>query len=98
MIFPYQCQKCGKRFDVEFAIGKAPRATPCPDCKGDGKRIYEGMSIAVKVGGAFHHRTSSFGEQMKARNVKAAQRQRGRKAPVRRAALDYGGGDIREWK
>lgn len=96
MQFPYQCQKCNKRFDVEFPIGKATRETPCPFCKGKGKgkRIYEGMSVAVKIDGAFH-RTSSFGEQMKARNAAAGQRMKGRKAPVRLTAWDHGNGDVR---
>jgi predicted nucleic acid-binding Zn ribbon protein len=97
MIFPFQCQKCSKSFDEEFPIGKAPRVTPCPHCKGNGKRIYDGMCVAVKIGGAFCH-SSTFGEQMKARNMQAAQRMKGRKAPVRLAAMDHGGGDVREVK
>lgn len=95
MLFPYQCQKCKKRFDGEFPIGQAPRQTPCPSCKGDGKRIYEGMSIAVKIGGSFA-RSATFGEQMKARNVAAGHRMQGKKPPVRPIAHDYGNGDVRE--
>jgi len=97
MLFPFQCQKCKKRFDGEFSIGKAPRETPCPNCQGNSKRIYEGMSIAVKINGAMC-RTSSFGEQMKARNAQAGYRMQGHKAPVRLTAYDHGGGDIREAK
>ena len=95
MFFPYQCQKCDKRFDGEFPIGKAPRGIPCPACKGKGKRIYEGMSIAVKIDG-MTHRTSQFGEQMKSRNMQAAERMKGRKAPVRLTAWDYGNGKVEE--
>jgi predicted nucleic acid-binding Zn ribbon protein len=97
MQFPFQCKKCGKRFDGEYPIGKAPRVTPCPSCKGTANRIYEGLSLSVKVGGDFI-RSSKFGEEMKAKNSKAAYRQKGRKAPVRLAAYDHGNGDVREVK
>lgn len=96
MLFSYECQKCGKRFDGDYPIGKAPRVTPCPACKSDSKRVYEGMSIAVKISGK--PMSSTFGEQMKARNLAAGHRMKGRKAPVRVKALDYGNGDIREVK
>jgi len=96
MLFPYQCQKCSKRFDGDFPIGKAPREVPCPSCDGQGKRVYEGMSLSVRVGGRVH--SSSFGEQMKARNAEAGRRMKGRKPPVRVKAYDYGKGDVREVK
>ena len=95
MQFPFQCKKCGKRFDGEYPIGKAPRVAPCLSCKGTANRIYEGLSLSVKIGGDFL-RSSKFGEEMKAKNLKAASRQKGRKAPVRLAAYDHGNGDIRE--
>jgi len=94
MFFPFQCQKCKKRFDGEFPIGKAPRTAICPDCHGNAQRVYEGLSIGVKIAGAAPTRT--FGEEMKARNEKAAYRMKGRTAPVRTVAHDFGGGDVRE--
>lgn len=94
MLFPFKCTGCGKRFDGEFPIGKAPRELPCPSCQKNSKRIYEGMSIGVKVDGVT--RSSGFGEQMKARNAQAAYRMKGRKPPVRLAAWDHGNGDVRE--
>jgi len=97
MFFPYECQKCEKKFDGEFPVGQAPRETPCPDCKGKSKRVYEGMGFAVKIGGAID-RKSTFGEHMKAKNTQAAYRMQGKKAPVRIAAYDHGGGDVREVK
>ena len=97
MLFPFQCQGCGKRFDGEYPIGKAPRVIPCPSCKKDAKRIYEGTSIAVKIGGSFC-RSSSFGEQMKARNVQAGHRMKGQRPGLMPVAHDFGGGDIREIK
>ena len=95
MQFPFQCQKCQKRFDGDYPIGKAPRETRCPSCKGKSKRLYEGMSIAVKIDGDFRH-SSSFGEQMRERNLAAGKRMQGRTPGLRRVATDYGGGDIRE--
>jgi len=101
MFFPYQCKKCSHRFDGSFTIGKAPRETPCPKCKGVGKRIYEGMSIAVKIDGRTTSgiaRKSTFGEEMRARNESAGKRMKGLKAPVRLVAMDYGGGKVEEVK
>ena len=94
MLFSYECQKCGKRFDADYSIGKAPRVAPCPACKSDSKRVYDGVSISVKVSGRAP--SSTFGEQMKNRNLAAGHRMKGRKAPVRLAGLDYGNGDVRE--
>lgn len=100
MIFSYECQKCKKRFDGEFPIGKAPRATACPYCKGVGKRLYEGMSIMLKVNGANGgiNRTSGFGELMKSKNAAAADRMKGKKPPMRVKAYDYGNGKVVEAK
>ena len=94
MLFPYMCSKCGKRFDGDFPIGKAPRGVPCPSCGTGAKRVYAGMSLSVKVSGRAP--SSNFGEQQKRKNEKAAYRMKGRKSPVRLAALDYGNGDVRE--
>lgn len=94
MLFPYMCSKCGKRFDGDFPIGKAPRGVPCPSCGKPSKRVYEGVSIAIKVSGVTS--SSTFGERMKTRNLQAAHRMKGRKPPVRVKAYDYGNGDVRE--
>jgi len=93
MLFPYQCSKCSKRFEGDYPIGRAPRVVPCPFCGADGQRIYSGMSLFVRVSGKH---SSKFGEQMKARNLEAAKRMRGRKPPVRLKAYDYGNGNVRE--
>ena len=97
MIFPYQCQKCNKRIELEFPIGKAPRQVDCDKCKGKANRVYEGMSIAVKINGSFCG-TTNFGEQMKAKNIKAGEKMKGKKPGLKLAAYDYGGGDVREVK
>lgn len=94
MLFPYMCSKCGKRFDGDFPIGKAPRGVPCPSCKSSSKRIYEGMSLSVKVSGRAP--SSTFGEQMKNRNLQAAHRMKGRKPPVRLAGYKMADGSVRE--
>ena len=89
MLFGYECEKCHRRFDVDFPIGKAPRITKCTTCSGSGKRVYEGMSIAVRVNG-HTSLSSNFGEQMKKRNADAAHRMKGRVAP-KLLGYDYGG-------
>ena len=94
MLFGYECQKCHKRFDADFPIGKATRMAPCPFCKGTGKRVYEGTSIAVKING-HTSMSSTFGEQMKKRNTEAAHRMKGRKPP-KLVGYDYGGGKVVE--
>jgi DNA-directed RNA polymerase subunit RPC12/RpoP len=94
MLFPYVCSKCGKRFDGDFPIGKAPRGVPCPSCGSSGKRVYEGMSIAVKVSGRTSF--STFGEQMKAKNAAAGHRMKGRKPPVRLRGFEMPDGKVVE--
>ena len=94
MLFPYMCVKCGKRFDGDYPIGKAPRGVPCPSCGSSAKRVYEGMSIAVKVSGAAS--SSTFGEQQKRKNEKAAHRMRGRKPPVRLKGYQMANGAVVE--
>jgi predicted nucleic acid-binding Zn ribbon protein len=96
MLFGYECQKCSKRFDADFPIGTAPRSTRCPTCKGLGKRVYEGTSIAIKIGG-HTSLSSNFGEQMKKKNTDAAHRMKGRTAP-KLVGYDYGGGKVVETK
>lgn len=97
MTFSYECQKCRKHFDADFPVGKAPRGMKCPSCGGDGKRVYSGMSIMLKTNGAQGgiHRSSSFGEQMKARNMQAASRMRGRTAP-KLLGHQYADGSVKE--
>ena len=95
MQFPFQCQKCQKRFDGDYPIGKAPRETRCPSCKGKSKRLYEGMSIAVKIDGDFRH-SSSFGEQQKEKNLATAERQKGRTPGLRLAGYKYSDGRVEE--
>lgn len=94
MLFSYHCVKCDKEFDGDYPIGKAPRVVPCPSCGGNGKRVYTGTSICVRVGG--RALSSKFGEQMKRRNEEAGRRMKARKPPVRLKAFDFGGGDVRE--
>lgn len=94
MIYPYKCEACRKRSDVEFPMGKNPRELECYHCGQRARRVYEGMSIALKIGSSFSK--TSFGEQMKSKNLEAGKRMKARKPPVRVIAHDYGNGDIRE--
>jgi hypothetical protein len=93
MLFPFQCEKCGKKMDEDFPIGKAPRSVRC-SCGGTCRRVYAGTSLSIRVSG----RTSgsTFGEQQRQKNLQASHRMKGRKPPVRTVAYDYGNGDMRE--
>jgi len=98
MFFPYECQKCGKRFDGEFPIGQAPRGTRCPACKGIGRRVYEGTSIMLKTNGdnGGISRSSSFGEQMKVRNAEAGRRMRKNRTPPKLLGYSHTDGRVTE--
>lgn len=94
MVYPYRCP-CGKSIEQEYPMGKNPREVPCPKCGQTAKRVYEGMSIAIKVGSSFA-RGSTFGEQMKAKNAAAGHRMKGRKPPVRLAGYKHMDGRVVE--
>jgi len=94
MLYDYECEKCGESVEKDFRMGKAPRAVKCP-CGAKAKRVYSTFALGANGG---IDRKSTFGEEMKKRNERAAHRQKGRKAPVRTVAHDYGNGDIREVK
>ena len=86
MIFPYECQKCNKRQEQVYGIGKAPRTVPC-SCGGVAKRIYETTGLVFMVGGK-PIRKSTFGESLKKKNLDAAYRMKGKKPPVRLVGYD----------
>lgn len=93
MLYQYECDKCWKPTEESFRMGTAPKFVKCPACKGRASRVYS--SPALKIGDGIN-RKSTFGESIRQRNLKAAHRMKGRKAPVRVAAYDHGNGDIRE--
>jgi putative FmdB family regulatory protein len=97
MIYPYSCEACKNRVELNFPMGQNPREVSCPKCGKRARRVYEGMSIALKIGNVFSkgNSTSTFGEQQKQRNRQAANRMRDKKPPVRLSAYDYGNGDVR---
>ena len=98
MLFPYECQKCGRRFDGEFPIGQAPRGTRCPVCKGTSKRVYEGTSIMLRTSGVSGgiSRSSNFGEQMKKRNEEAGRRMRVNRSPPKLLGYSHADGQVVE--
>ena len=98
MLFPYECQKCSRRFDGEFPVGTAPRETRCPVCKGLSKRVYEGMSIMLRTkgtGGGIS-RGSSFGEQMKKKNEQAGRRMRVNRTAPKLLGYSHADGRVTE--
>jgi putative FmdB family regulatory protein len=92
MRYEFECGKCGEMVEQAFRMGEAPEKVKCPSCGKIASRVFS--SVALKINGGIN-RTSTFGENMKSQNQKAAKRMKGRKAPVRTVAHDYGGGDIR---
>ena len=86
MIFAFECQKCHKRIEQEYSIGKAPRTVPCP-CGDPAKRIYEATGLVFMVGGK-PMRKSTWGEDQKKKNERAAFRMQGKKPPVRLLGYD----------
>ncbi len=95
MQYDYECEKCDGRTERSFRIGQAPRTVKCGSCGKQAKRVYNGFALGINGG---IDRPSTFGEEMKNRNKKAATRMQGREAPVKLIAHDYGNGDIREAK
>lgn len=96
MLYEYHCEKCDERVEQQFRIGKAPRTVKCR-CGAQAKRVYSSFALSVNGG---IDRKSTFGEELKKRNERAAKRMRKEhgKGPVRTVAHDYGGGDVREVK
>lgn len=94
MIFPFVCtnKKCAARVDVDGRIGHPPRNVKCEKCGTECRRIYTATGFVMGQKRA----TSTFGEEMRARNEAAGHRMKGKKPPARLVAHDYGGGDVRE--
>ncbi len=95
MVYEFECEKCERRVEQDFRMGEAPKEVPCPSCGGGARRVFSAPAIGID--GAIN-RTSTFGEDMKRRNLKAAKRMKGRKPPVRTVAHDYGNGRVEEVK
>jgi putative FmdB family regulatory protein len=92
MRYDFECEKCETRAEHVFRMADVPASVKC-ECGGKAIRVYG--AVAIEINGGIN-RTSGFGESIKKRNDEATQRMRGRKAPVRTKAYDYGNGDVRE--
>ena len=93
MFYDFECQKCGKVFELQFRMGECPSETKC-SCGGIAKKKIS--APALKIGGVFKSGGTSFGNAVKQMNDAAAKRMKGRDSGVKLQALDYGGGDVRE--
>ena len=93
MFYDFECQKCGKVFELQFRMGECPSETACK-CGGVAKRLIS--APAIKIGGVFKSCGSSFGNAVKQMNDAAAKRMKGRDSGVKLTGLDYGNGDVRE--
>ena len=92
MLYEFECDGCKARTEESFRMGQAPRTVKCGECGGQTSRVYS--TFALGVDGNIDRKTT-FGESMRKGNAKAAKRMKGRKAPVRTIAHDYGNGDVR---
>jgi putative FmdB family regulatory protein len=52
MTFEFQCG-CGRRFEIDAPIGKAPSTKKCPDCGKRARRAYSAPAVRFK-GTGFH--------------------------------------------
>jgi len=95
MIYPYACEACKNRVELNFPMGQNPREVSCPKCGKRARRVYEGMSIALKIGTSFS-KNSTFGEHMKSKNLEAGKRMKGLKAPVRLQGYQMPNGKVVE--
>ena len=96
MLYPYQCQKCKSRADLEYRMGQAPRTVACPKCGAEAKRVYEGMSFILR-GNDWPSKSGRFKREMTGRNERAGERMRKEHTPgMNLVAHDFGNGDVRE--
>jgi putative FmdB family regulatory protein len=98
MTYEYRCAACGGNSEREFPIGKAEREVPCPACGGVARKLVSKSGLVFK-GGGWPSKSVSLNAEMTRRNEEAGRRMRKEHKPgMRLAALDHGGGDVREVK
>ncbi|MDD5669433.1 MAG: zinc ribbon domain-containing protein [Candidatus Omnitrophica bacterium] len=73
--YDYECNKCGKRFEMFQKITDSP-ATSCPKCKGKVRRLIgAGMGIIFKGSGFYEtdykRKNSSSGTSKKTESIKS---------------------------
>ena len=92
MLYDFECEKCHKKTEQNFRMADVPRTVKCDKCGGTAKRVYNSFALGLNGG---INRGSGFGESLRKKNAKAAERMKGRTPGVRKVAHDYGNGDIR---
>jgi putative FmdB family regulatory protein len=95
MLYTYTCDKCEHDFDLDFKMGHAPKAAPCPDCNTECRRVFRSMQFILS-GEGWPGKSMSFGNEMTDRNKKAGERMRKNRVAPKMIAHDFGGGDVRE--
>ena len=51
-VYEYECRKCLFRFEVKRHFGE-DGATPCPQCRGDARRLFSPVPIIFKGSGFY---------------------------------------------
>ena len=49
MIYVYQCQDCGSRFQTKYRLGQHPETTECPSCEGISRRFMGRAGVTSHV-------------------------------------------------
>jgi putative FmdB family regulatory protein len=93
MRYEYKCPSCGDSFVESFPMGEAERTVQCRKCGAAATRVF-GCNFILN-GSGFASANLKFKREMTERNLRAGHRMKAKKPPVRLAALDHGGGDVR---
>lgn len=55
--YDYQCNSCGQEFELTQTFKEAGKGT-CPDCSGEGQRVYHAVPVIYKGSGFY---TTDYG-------------------------------------
>ena len=70
--YDYQCTSCGQEFELTQTFKEAGKGT-CPDCSGEGQRVYHAVPVIYKGSGFY---TTDYGRP-KARSEEAKEKKEG---------------------
>ena len=96
MRYQYQCEKCELTFDLDFAMGKAPKTAKC-ECGEQAQRYYGGVSFILK-GGGWPSKNLKFNADQTQKNKDAGKRmeKNRRGTELKTVAHKYADGSVKE--
>ena len=53
--YDYRCVECEHNFELRQSFSEAGKGT-CPQCSGEGQRVYHAVPVIYKGSGFLHHR------------------------------------------